>query len=1072
MKRSFFSFGCLVFLFGAAPFLRTQTQPKIKGSLTNSLPRSLPRLRVASVFQDHMVLQRGRENPVFGKGIPGAEVVLRVLGKERRGKVAANGGWKVLLPELIAGGHYEFEVESAGEKLRFQDVLVGEVWLCSGQSNMQFALLRALNGKKEVAKAKDPLLRLLTVRRARSGKPLDSFQGSWGACTPETARTFSAVAYFFGRALRKKLGVPVGLIHSSWGGTPVEAWTSLPALAKDPAGRRTLEIWEGIDRQYPAALRHWEAARRARRRVGRRPAGPTHKNHPAGLFNAMIHPLIPFGMRGVIWYQGENNARGAFGYRWTFPLMIRDWRRRWGSEFPFLFVQLANFKVRNTKSWAELREAQALALRLLGTGMAVAIDIGNPRDIHPRNKQEVGRRLALLARKKVYGEKDLVAEGPGFLGFERQKKGVLLRMDDRGAGLVLQGTGGFELAGKDRVFHPAKPVLRGGRVFVSCEAVPEPVAVRYAWDSAPEVSLFNKKGLPAPPFRSDDWPGVTWPRQLPVRLHEDFRGGTKDGAKGKEGHEMALDQQGDSKGKRKAKGTYGPSVDPKKGVLQLVQAFRARGTLSNAAAFGRVAEGLHERLSARLRFRTSYGAEGMSLVFLPTRDFGEAGKPPRLEAWESPLLKGALAVSIDVSNPPTSQWFDDLGNIHHMPEREIALFWDGKERVRFLSPVEFRDEEPHELFLGLRYVRGGALVSLLIDDHFLCDKRFFAGLLPYESRPALGAHSGPRRHADFFVDDLDISWEDPLPKERAEDRPDAILKLFGKSTLWAGHRSEEQDFELPDLPPAQIARIVLTLKLEPGPGGWDEWDRGASVYLVAKGDTLASPSATKEGAARGDTHPRKIELFRYITPFRRRYSWSADVTDFAPLLRGKQRLGLSVSTWKGKSKPQKGFRPQVILRYYKGHPSRVPLQVIPLMQKSFRFGNSTEAIAKAFPGMRVPLPPNCGDAKLRITVTGHGQDGEFTPTDLHLQVAGKKTFDHHLWNEEVYLNPCRPQSGTWKFHRAAWAPGSYVPPWEVELGPWINPGSPLSLRYWPSLYPKTKSLQASHSMSLNLILYR
>ncbi|HHI79642.1 MAG TPA: hypothetical protein ENK02_06650, partial [Planctomycetes bacterium] len=669
-----------------------------------------------------------------------------------------------------AGGPYEIELKSAGEALRFQDVLVGEVWLCSGQSNMQFGLQRALNGKKEVAKAKDPGLRLLTVQRARSAEPLESFEGSWGACTPERARNFSAVAYFFGRELRRRLKVPVGLIHSSWGGTPVEAWTSLPALAKDPEGRRTLEIWEGIDRRYPAALRRWEQQRRERRKAGkrgggRRPAGPAHKNHPAGLFNAMIHPLIPFGMRGVIWYQGENNARRAYGYRRTFPLMIRDWRRRWGEAFPFLFVQLAGFRVRNSKSWAELREAQALALRLPATGMAVAIDIGNPRDIHPRNKQEVGRRLALQARKRVYGEKDLVADGPQILGFERANKGVLLRTGP--GSLVLRGTGGFELAGKDRVFHPARPELRGGKVFVASDAVPEPVALRYAWDSAPEVSVFNREGLPAAPYRSDDWPGVTWPKHLPVRLHEDFKHAP--------GKEMVLDQQGESKAKGKAKGTYGPSVDPKKGVLKLIQAFRARGTLSNAVGLKRVAEGLHERLSARLRFRTSYGAEGMSLVFLPTKDFGTAGKPPKLKAWESPLLPGTLGVAIDVSNPPTSQWFDSYGNIHHMPEREIALFWDGKEQGRFLSPVEFRDGESHELFLALRYDRGGAFVTLLIDDHVLCDKRFFPGLLPYESRPALGAHSGPRRHADFFVEDLDLSWEDPLPPARATDQPDALV---------------------------------------------------------------------------------------------------------------------------------------------------------------------------------------------------------------------------------------------------------------------------------------------------------
>ncbi|GEM_PF-529798 len=1010
------------------------------------------RFRPTDVFQDHMVLQRGRRNPVFGTALPGTTVRLRVKGKELSTKTGPDGRWNLLLPELPAGGPYTFELQCGPDKKVFKDVLVGEVWLCSGQSNMQFRLAQALNAKKEVAKALDPSLRLLQVKRTRSAKPLDHFQGTWTACTPQSARNFSAVAYFFGRELRKKLGVPVGLIHSSWGGTPVEAWTSHPALAKDPEGRKVLDAWARMDRLFPARLRRWKAARRAKGRAGRMPIGPKHKNHPAGLFNAMIHPLLPFGIRGVIWYQGEANAGRAFAYRRTFPLMIRDWRRRWGYDFSFFFVQLANFRVRNTKSWAELREAQALALNLPKTGMAVAIDIGDPGNIHPKNKQEVGRRLALLARRQVYGEKKLVAQGPDFIGFERKGKQLLLHFDSHGSSLVLRGKEGFELAGKDRKFFPAVPRKQGHELLVESEKVTEPIAVRYAWDSSPKLCVFNKEGLPAPPFRSDAWPGVTWPKNMPVRMRETFD-------QGKTKVPMVLDQQGSTRGKGKAKGTYGPSLDAKKGILKLVQAFRARGELSNAVGFERVAKGRYRRLDAKLRFRTSFGAEGMSLVFLPTKNNGTGGKPPALPAWESPKLPGTLGICIDVSNPPTSQWFDSFGNIHHMPEREVALFWDGKERKRFLSPVEFRDEEAHELYLAVRYDLGGAFVSLWIDDKPLCEKLFFPGLRAYESRIALGAHSGPRRHADFFVEELEAGWEDPLPPGTNLCKADAEVPLFGKAVLWAGHRNEEKDFDLPDFAPGALRRIILTLQLEPGPGGWDEWDRGASVYLLLPPKTEKAP-------------PQKVELFRYITPFRRRYSWSADISDFAPLLRGKKRIGLSISTWKGKSQPQKGFRPKLILRYYKGHPDRIPLAVIPLMNKSFSFGNNKTAIDKAFPVLHPSIPRTSNDAKLRITVTGHGQDGEFTPTDLFLRVAGNKLFQKHLWNEEVYLNPCRPQSGTWKFHRAAWAPGSFVPPWEVELGPWLSPGTTLPLRYWPALYLKQQGLQASHSVSIALILYR
>ncbi|MFQ5503729.1 MAG: sialate O-acetylesterase, partial [Planctomycetota bacterium] len=373
-----------------------------------------------------------------------------------------------------------------------------------------------------VSAARFDRIRLFKVARTVAEKPQEDCKGSWRRCSPASIPDFSAVAYFFGRHLHRELGVPIGLIQSAWGGTPAEAWTSTEALAGTPELAPILERWRKILAGYPEARRRheqrlaaWKKAPRAKRgRRPRPPRGPRHQHRPSGLYQGMIHPLTRLRTRGVIWYQGEANASRAYQYRTLFPLMIRDWRRAFGQDrLPFLFVQLANFKLRrgDGRSWAELREAQLMTLAFPDTAMAVTIDIGNPADIHPKNKQEVGRRLALAALARVHG-RELVFSGPIYRSHRQSGNTIVLEFDHVHGGLATRGSPvleGFEIAGADRKFHPAKARIRGDRVLVRSDKVGKPVAVRYAWADNPVCNLVNEAELPASPFRTDDWPGVT-----------------------------------------------------------------------------------------------------------------------------------------------------------------------------------------------------------------------------------------------------------------------------------------------------------------------------------------------------------------------------------------------------------------------------------------------------------------------------------------------------------------------------------------------------------------------------------
>jgi sialate O-acetylesterase len=477
-------------------------------------------VRLPALVSDHMVVQAGRPIHIWGWADPGERVRVAFHNDNREDMADGASRWSVYFPPQDAGGPYELTVEGSN-RLTVSDILVGEVWLGSGQSNMEWPVERANDAAKEIAAANYPRIRLFKVERDSSHAPVLDVKGSWKVCTPESVKDFSAVAYFFARDMHQKTGQPVGAIQSAWGGTPAESWVSPLGMAEDPWFIRFRLRWARALQAYPVAMqgyenaqKHWEAEAEKMRQSGkepppgpRPPMGPLHSHQPSALYNAMIAPLTPFAIRGVLWYQGESNAESADGYeyRHLFRALIEDWRQNWNlGDFPFLFVQLANYaRVGDGSQWPEIREAQTMTLGLRNTGMAVTIDIGDPADIHPRNKQEVGRRLLLAARAIAYGEHDLVYSGPVARQSAREGSSLRVWFDHAGGGLVAHGPlAGFELAGPDGNFKPAEARIDGASIVISARGVPFPVAARYGWAPDPRAVLFNAEGLPASPFRT------------------------------------------------------------------------------------------------------------------------------------------------------------------------------------------------------------------------------------------------------------------------------------------------------------------------------------------------------------------------------------------------------------------------------------------------------------------------------------------------------------------------------------------------------------------------------------------
>lgn len=622
---------------------------------------------VARLFSDHVVLQRQQPIPVWGWVKPGESVRVSLAGQTLQTKAGPDGKWLVRFRPLEAGGPYTLSITAKSGQVSLQDVLIGEVWLCAGQSNMEWPVKAADNFLVEKQNANFPQIRHFFVEHDLALSPQSDLKsGNWTVCTPETVGDFTAVGFFFARELAQKLAVPIGLIHSSWGGSQAEGWISREGMLSNPELRSTVQqmpaTWAQVDSLVDVKLRRqllgvdqkptqadeqayltatydpsgWKAAdplgqwdwkgmngfrgqgymtrqvdipgnmvdgpttlalaehdgpfqmyingkpvadgsktgvRKINLPANTWQSGPnrlmikfgnavnpswfglglqgsstdlyventngrislagnwhimpsfaeTHtytrfmNNLATGLYNGMIQPLVPFAIRGVLWYQGETNAGRAYQYRQTFPLLITDWRQKWTNEFPFYYVQLSSFGTSQNSNqgsdWAELREAQTATLRLPNTGMAVTTDVGNPKDIHPTNKQDVGHRLATIALKQTYGQpasegsplfdKVDFKNGEAVLSFKNGTNGFMVK-DPYG---YLKG---FEIAGADKVFQYAPARIEGNRVVVSNSAVPQPVAVRYGWSNAPvEANLFSKDGFPVSPFRTDNWPGVT-----------------------------------------------------------------------------------------------------------------------------------------------------------------------------------------------------------------------------------------------------------------------------------------------------------------------------------------------------------------------------------------------------------------------------------------------------------------------------------------------------------------------------------------------------------------------------------
>jgi sialate O-acetylesterase len=471
-------------------------------------------VKLPALISDHMVLQSGRPVRVWGSADAGETVRVELQSQSVSVKAGADGKWTAWLRPLIAGGPLDLTVNT----IMIHDVLVGEVWLGSGQSNMEFRLATAVNHDDEIARANYPLIHLFQVKHAVAEQPQDDVTGTWQVCSPESVKNFSAVEYFFGRHLQQNLHVPMGLIESDWGGTPAQSWLSHPTLQNDAALKYVLDEWDTVLTRYPAAkerydgqLAEWNRAAADAKAAGKTapnrpnaPAGPGHPNTPAGLYNGMIAPLTPYAIRGVIWYQGESNASEAHAYRYRrlFGDMIEDWRDHWGEgDFPFLFVQLANFQTNGW--WPVLRESQSETLRLSNTGMAVAIDVGESKDIHPKNKQDVGLRLALAARAIAYHQ-PIEFSGPLFQSAAPEggaMRAYFTHADAMHASSA-STVNGFEVAGTDGKFVAAEARVEGDTVVASSSQVDSPVAVRYGWADDPACNLVNGAGLPASPFRS------------------------------------------------------------------------------------------------------------------------------------------------------------------------------------------------------------------------------------------------------------------------------------------------------------------------------------------------------------------------------------------------------------------------------------------------------------------------------------------------------------------------------------------------------------------------------------------
>ena len=498
-----------------------------------------------AILGSNMVVQQDQPLLFWGWADPGENVTIKI-GDQQVGAAVGNGGdtpWLITVPPVKAGPMPDITI--AGKNVvKLTNVLAGDVWLCSGQSNMAFAVSKATNGPAEVAAANYPQIRLFhvfgAVPSAKPGStapapgPQADCKGKWEVCSPQSVAQFSAVGYFFGRDLQQKLNQPLGLIDSSVGGTPIEYWMDTLSLTGDPS----FDPKAGYLAEYPIRMKVYDqylaswkvkaaAAQAAGQPIPPQPPGPMTPDQLykqfSSLYNTMIHPLLSYRLKGVIWYQGETNGQRPFQYRHLLTNMITSWRTAWQqTDLPFIIVQIANFDSDYLQrgAWADLREAQTqVAKETPHCSLVVTLDTGGPKgNLHPPDKQTPGQRCALSALKYVYGQ-DVVASGPTFVSAQFDGGKATVKLADLGSGLTTkdgQPPHGFTLAGADHIFYPADAEIQGDTVVVSSTQVPTPVAVRYGWADNPNCTLYNKEQLPAVPFRSDDWPGVTGPNGVPI----------------------------------------------------------------------------------------------------------------------------------------------------------------------------------------------------------------------------------------------------------------------------------------------------------------------------------------------------------------------------------------------------------------------------------------------------------------------------------------------------------------------------------------------------------------------------
>jgi len=437
-------------------------------------------ISLPEIFSDNMVLQQNTDVTFRGWAKAGETVSLKAdwMDKEITLKVGSDGNWKLLVKTPQAGGPYNIEIQGYNH-LTIKNILVGEVWLCSGQSNMEWTASSGINNAdEEIKNANNPQIRLFNVFHATSIYPQDHFTGEWTECTPETMRNFSAIAYFFAKKLSKEMGVPVGLINSSWGGTPAESWMPEDVIQKDNY------LKEAVARQKPVT---W---------------GPVE---PGRIYNSMISPLVPFRIAGVLWYQGESNTINAYAYKEILSGLIRSWRNIWGYEFPFYYAQIAPYAYGTPFEGVLVRDAQRRALKLPNTGMVILSDIGDTANIHPKNKQDVGLRFANLALNRHYKKILTEDSGPLFKEMTIEKNKAIVSFDhSEGLHAVGDKLLLFEISGDDKVFYPAQAKIKGQQVIIQSKMVKTPVAVRFAWSNTATPNLFNAVNLPASSFTTLD----------------------------------------------------------------------------------------------------------------------------------------------------------------------------------------------------------------------------------------------------------------------------------------------------------------------------------------------------------------------------------------------------------------------------------------------------------------------------------------------------------------------------------------------------------------------------------------